>query len=926
MRIQRSVLKRGSSPFIPFKRLGLSGLLALLATESGLAAPGDLKPVDLRCEYAVNPLGIDVPQPRFFWQLESHTPGQRQTAWQVIVSTSKRELAKDNGDLWDSAQVDSGEQTHIRYSGRDLHSSQRAFWKVRVWDADRKESVWSEPAEFTMGVLNESDWKARWIAAPTNCATLLMRREFTVKPGLKRAVIHLCGLGQYELTLNGRKSDEDLLSPGWTKYDKTCLYETRDITKWLKTGPNAIGIELGNGMYNVTGGRYVKFKGSFGPLKAIAQLRLEYDNGSVEIVGTDEQWRVHSGPITFSCTYGGEDYDARLEPKNWNSAGFDESSWMSAIMTNGPGGKLRGLSCAAPPLRTFEEFNPVSSKSLSNEATVYDLGQNAALMPRIHVHGPAGSRVRIIPAELLKPDGSVDRGSVSGGRPGWWQYTLAGAGDESWIPKFTYNGARYVQVERYPASVGGKLPEVESIAGVVVHSSSEPVGEFECSNELFNRIRKLIRWAQRSNMMSVLTDCPHREKLGWLEQYHLNGPSLRYEFDLNQLFAKGMNDMEDCQLADGFVPNIAPEYVVFGKGSSDESNAFRNSPEWGSAFIIVPWQQYEFTGDVDLLRQHYESMKRYVGYLENRATNHIVSFGLGDWYDIGPKALGPAQLTPIALTATAFYFYDTHILAETARLLGKEEDAKMFSARADEIRHAFNERFYDTTNHSYATGSQCADAIPLVMNLVDSGERETLVNAIAADVRSRTNAVSAGDVGYRYLLQALAEGGYSDVIFDMNNQSDKPGYGYQLKKGATSLTEAWDARRSSSQNHFMLGQIMEWFYRDLAGIGPDLAQPGFRNILIRPRPAGDLSWAKASYHSIRGRIESSWRREKDQFTLDVTLPPNTTGVIRVPGTGAKLVQPSGNGSDKLVRLELEEGNASTFAVQSGHYRFRSRWR
>ncbi len=901
---------------------GLLSGRALAAAGTGMPQAlkrANLAPTNLRCEYVSDPLGVDAAQPRLSWKLASSIRGQRQTGYRILVASSKERLAQDDGDLWDSGKVISGETAHIAYGGRTLRSSQQVFWKVRVWDKDGVPSPWSGPGSWTMGLLREEEWQGRWIAAGGGAETLLLRREFAVQPGLKRALVHLSGLGQYELTVNGRKAGDELLSPGWTKYDKTVLYDTRDVTALVNPGRNCIGLLLANGMYNVKGGRYAKFKGSFGPLMAIAHLRLEYADGTTQIIGTDGQWRTSAGPITFSCVYGGEDYDARLEQPGWDRPGFDDAAWAAARVVDGPGGKLRGISAAAPPIRAFDVLKPVSAKALSKSVMVYDLGQNAALIPRLTVRGNAGAVVRIIPAELLNKDGSVDRTSVAQGRPAYWQYTLAGGGRESWFPRFFYHGARYLQVERLAAAEGGELPEVESIEGVVVHSASAPVGQFECSNVLFNRIRQLVRWAQRSNMMSVLTDCPHRERLGWLEQYHLNGPSLRYEFDLAQLFRKAVLDMADSQLANGLVPDIAPEYTVFEGG-------FRDSPEWGSAFILVPWQQYQWTDDLDLFRRHYEAMKRYVAYLGGRASGHIVSHGLGDWYDIGPKRPGVAQLTPVALTATAFYYYDAWVLAQAAALLGRSDDAEDYERLAAQIRTAFNRRFFDPVSGQYATGSQCANSVPLVMGLVEPEHRSVVLEAVVRDVRGRGNALTAGDVGYRYLLRALAEDGRSEVIFDMNNQSGKPGYGYQLALGATSLTEAWDADPRSSQNHFMLGQIIEWFYHDLAGIQGDPAAPGFRKIVIKPEPVGDLRWVKASYDSIRGRIVCEWRKDKRTFTLLLAIPPNTTATVFLPAESAARVTESGYSlrrSETLSILRQEPGRL-VLAVSSGNWAFQSR--
>jgi hypothetical protein len=539
-------------------------------------------------------------------------------------------------------------------------------------------------------------------------------------------------------------------------------------------------------------------------------------------------------------------------------------------------------------------------------------------MVRLRVKGPAGSTVRVIPAELLQPDGSVDRQSCGGGAA-WWQYTLAGKGVETWFSKFFYHGCRYLQVQYTPAPGGAQLPVLKGIEGVVVYSSSTPVGRFACSNELFNRIHALIRWAQRANIVSVLTDCPHRERLGWLEQYHLNGPSLRYEFDLARLFTKGMNDMADSQLPDGMVPDIAPEYAVFPGG-------FRDSPEWGSAFVLVPWQQYLFTGDQDLLRRYYEKIKCYVAYLSAKANHHIVSYGLGDWCDLGPRPYGEGQLTSNALTATAFYYHDTWILTQIAAMLGKADEAKALTEQAEEIRAAFNREFFNPTNGSYSTGSQCANSIPLVMNLVEPAHRAAVLDAIVADVRRHGNANTAGDVGYRYVLRALAEGGRSDVIFDMNNQSDKPGYGYQLKMGATSLTESWSANRSLSQNHFMLGQIMEWFYADLAGVAPDSSGPGFKKILLHPQPVGDVTWVKCAYDSIRGRIASDWKRKNGTFHWTVTIPAGTTATVFVPANRPESVTESGLIAAKSphVRFIRQEDTSAVYEIDSGTYQFASK--
>ena len=892
-------------------------VLGTAATAPAASGQPDLAPVSLRCEYVTDPLGIDVAAPRLSWALTGSAPGERQTGYRILVSTSRARLDREEGDLWDSGRVSSDQTTQVAYRGRQLTSSQQVFWKVRVWDKDAAASPWSPVASWTMGVLGPGDWRARWIRAASESPTLLARREFVVAPGLTRAIVHVAGLGQYELSVNGEKVGADVLAPGWTKYDRTCLYDTRDITAQVRAGPNAIGLLLGGGMYRVPGGRYAKFTASIGPLTAIAHLRLEFADGRTEIVGTDGQWRTSPGPITFSCMFGGEDFDGGAEPPGWSEPGFDERTWRSAVVTDGPGGVLKGATGAAPPIGTFEVLAPVHVTELTGGRAVYDLGQNAALMPRLRVRGSEGARVRIVPAELVKPDGTVDRGSVGGGEA-YWEYTLKGGSPEVYRPRFFYHGARYLQVERLPAKGARDLPRVDSLEGVVVGSASAPIGTFTTSDDLFNRIHRLVRWAQRSNLMSVVTDCPHRERLGWLEQYHLNGPSLRYEFDLTQLFVKGMNDMVDSQLPNGLVPDIAPEYTVFEGG-------FRDSPEWGSAVVLVPWQQYEWTGDVDLLRRHYAAMGRYVAYLGTKARSHVLSHGLGDWYDIGPKRPGVAQLTPVALTATAFYYADAKTLARAATLLGETVDAARYEALSGEIRTAFQKAFYDKEQKTFATGSQTANALALVWDLVPEADRGAVLDHIVRDVQQRGNALTAGDVGYRYLLRALADGGRSDVIYAMNHQAEKPGYGYQLKQGATSLTEAWDADRRSSQNHFMLGQINEWFYRDLAGIRSDPDGPGFRKIIIAPQPVGDLTHVEATLESIRGRIVSRWSKAPDNFTLEIEIPPNTSARVFLPAASVEDVVVNGSTPAAAgTTFEGDHGGRLIFAVPAGRWQMRAR--
>jgi hypothetical protein len=1063
-------------------------LLTLLATLLGLTCFASVQPVELRCESAINPLGVDSPSPSLSWQLRSDENGQRQTAYRILAASSASMLNLDRGDLWDSGKVSSADNIAIAWKGKTIASSQLIFWKIQLWDRKDKPTDWSAPASWTMGILDEKDWSgAQWITDPallnwvrpalgyrsedatkpetpkwvqldlgseypidsvqlyalqhtvnerlgfpvcfkveaannpemtdasliadftakpaspwvnrhefsptgvsarylritvptlrtvggTTCLafsqiavfsggknvafharvtatdstektpfsaaavtdglglpgnnpratdTLLLRRVFLVRPRLQRALLHISGQGSYELTVNGQRATDGLLTPGWTDTAKTCLYDTYDITNLLQpTKRNVVGLCLAGGMYNVQAAakRYTKFTTPFRALTAKGLLRLEYEGGLVETIPTDKQWLLTTGPTTVAAMYSGEDYDARRVIDGWEKAGFDDRQWTAAVVNPAPPtGTLRGFSHSSPPFKLFETLKPVSSKELKPGVTVYDLGQNASLMLDLKVRGQAGAKIKILPAELLKDNGSVDRGSTGGGDSSW-NYTLAGnAGGEEWHPRFFYHGARYLEVRCEGAETSPDvLPIVETISARVAHSDSPPAGEFSCSNELFNRIHTLVRWSQRSNFAHTLTDCPHRERLGWLEQYHLNGPSLRYGFDLDRLYSKSFDDMIAAQTPAGLVPSIAPEFVIFDEG-------FRDSPEWGSALILAAWQHFVWTGDDSVLRRCYPAMCRYLVYLDTTAKDGLLDHGLGDWFDQGPNRPGMPQLTPIALPATAFYYLSAETLSQIAHQIGREEEATAYEQKAQTIGENFNKAFFNPATGIYATGSQTAQALPLVLNLVPVNKRPAAIAALVHNIENRDYAVTAGDIGYRYLLRALTAAGHSEVIFRIASQSEKPGYGYQLAHGCTSLAESWNAERSSSQNHFMLGQIMEWFYGDLAGIAPDPVVPGFKNVLVQPHPTGDITWANARHESPYGPVSVKWRIQDGRFILQVDIPANATATIRVPGRNAQLVDSPESSSTAWVKETSRIGTECVYEVASGHYRFMSDW-
>ena len=879
-----------------------------------------LTPYALESEARHNPVGIDQDHPRLSWKLKSDRRGDAQAAYEILVASAPEKLSSGVADLWDSGRVTSPETAWISYGGTPLRSFQRCWWKVRVWSTSGESSSWSETAEWTMSLADLRDRRGMWIATPDIALRSgpmpLFRHEVIVERPVRRALVFVAGLGAHELRINGAKVGDHVLAPAWTDFRKTVLYESFDVTSLIKTGPNAIGVLLGNGFYNVVGGRYSKFTGSFGAPRLWLQLHLEFDDGTTNETGTDLEWRVHSGPITFSDVYGGEDFDARLEPAGWDRSGFDDSTWPKASFVE-PGGTLRADS--SPPVRVIETFDAIRVSQPKPGVFVYDLGQNFAGWPKIAVSGQAGASVRLTPGELLDGSGVVSQQSSGG--PVSFTYTLKGSGVETWSPRFSYYGFRYVQVEgAAPESDPiANLPVVHNLKGEFVYLDVERTGLFSSSDDTLNRIHALIDAAVRSNLQHVLTDCPHREKLGWLEQSYLMGPSLLYNWDLRTFLPKIIWDIHEAQTVEGLIPDIAPEYVLLDKG-------FRDSPEWGSAGIFLPWFAWQWYGDVQPLANAYRTMKSYTEYLGSKTRDGLLSYGLGDWYDIGPGEPGFAKLTPQGVTATATYFADLRVLEQTARLLHQEGDAISFQTAKEKERLAFQKAFYKPAENDYATGSQTSLAMPLVTGLAPDSARGALVDKLVAGIRQAGNHPTAGDVGYHYVVEALTNAGRSDVLFDMATVKTAPSYAAQLAAGATSLTEAWDADPNSSQNHLMLGHIEEWFFVGLAGIRPDPDVPGLRHIVINPQPAGDLKWVNASWDTFRGPVSVEWHVDRSLFRVTVDVPPGISADLYLPAASAPQVLSSGSpaSQDRSIRFIRHEGNRLVYAISSGHYELQVR--
>lgn len=713
----------------------------------------------------------------------------------------------------------------------------------------RQEAKIPEGRLFQGSVLKES--QSLWAQVDTlSRRSIILRRDFLPTKAVRKATAYICGLGFYELTINGQKVGDSEFAPLWSDYDKSVFYNSYDVTAMMRADSSrgttqSIKVLLGNGFYNEQGGRYTKLKISFGPPTLLFRLHIEYQDGSQEDIVSDASWQWSLSPITFNSIYGGEDYDARITPDNWRPA----------VIQDAPRGILRKQ--IAEPVKIMERFG-VSDTIRHDSILVLDMGQNLAGFPEITVQGKAGQRLKLTPGETLTKEGFVNQKQT--GRPHFYTYILKGGTRETWHPRFSYYGYRYLQIE-------GDIDVLKKVESCFVYNSAQKTGSFECSNPLFNDAYRLIDRAIRSNWQSVWTDCPAREKLGWLEQDWLNGEGLVSNYDCRSMLEQTMQNIVDAQHDDGSMPEIAPEYTVF---TGSWARPFQESPEWGGALIALPFLYRDFYGDDSLINRYRPQMKRYVDYLATQDSCYILKQGLGDWYDYGPGRAGFSQNTPMPLVSTAHYYWWNHLMQEP---------------RADSIKAAFIREFYDPVTHKYATGSQCAQAIALEMDLVPDGDRQAVLDSLVADIHRHGDRLTTGDVGNRYLFNALIHNGLQELLYKMLNHYDVPGYGYQIKLGHTTLTEQWNPEHGASMNHFMMGHLNNLLVPYILGIW----QHG-DSYTIAPHPVGDLTWCKGSM----GDIRVSWHLDGDTFILQADIPEGHNAAITLPYSHRQLSTGAGH--------------------------------
>lgn len=913
-----------------------------------------MRVTNLRCEYTVNPLGIDIRDPRFSWILERPERNQKQTAYQILIASRKELLTAERGDLWDSGKVVSTQSAHIVYAGETLQSCTRYYWAVRVWDRDDQVSAYSSAAFFETAFLQSDEWQGAWISAGDTVGPLL-RKTFKVEKPVNKARLYVCGIGYYEARLNGQKVGDHVLDPGWTDYAKTLLYATFDVTHLLRRDGNALGILLGNGRFSPSDDEVKRTpqilkKYASAPV-VLAQLHIEFSDQTTQRILSDATWKTASGPIQSNDIYDGERYDARLEKSGWDHPDYDDTDWQFAQIAPQPGGQFVSQA-TFPPIKISQTLPPQTLTIASPGVYIYDFGQNFSGWVKLRVAGPRGTTITIRHAELLYPDGSLNTVPNRTARA-TETYILKGEGQEVFEPRFTYHGFRYVEVSGFPGT-----PSLQALEGQVVHSAIETNGSFLCSHPLINQIHQNILWGQRSNFMSIPTDCPQRdERMGWLADAHLSAEAAIYNFDVAGFYTKWLRDIRDAQMEDGCVPDVVPMYWPI----------FPADPAWGTTCVLMPWMLYQYYGDQRVLEQNYPMMQRYVAFLNSVAHDDLLD--LGKWGDWCPPWHVNSVDTPYELVSQWYYYHDTALMSQIATILGKPADAEAYRKKADRIKTAFNLKFLHGNQYggtpdrwyrrlipkvatpdearviehhladTFGVRSQTGHVLALYLNLVPEEQKAAVLQKLVQDiVVIHGTHVNTGIIGTRYLFDVLSDNGHAELAFKLATQTTYPSWGYMIKEGATTLWERWEYLTDlgmNSQNHIMLGSIDAWFYRYLAGIHRDPAAPGWQHVVIKPHVLGDLTFVSASLNTPKGLIAVSWTKQHDAFLLDVTIPVNTTAQINIPKRGWQQVRIS-EGSVEIWRNGAlthnvsgisggqEQENWVTYAVGSGAYRFEVR--
>lgn len=877
-----------------------------------------------RCEGLSNPVGLDLAQPRFSWQLQSSLRGVMQTAFELRVAGNPTALQSGKGLTWSSGRVASDQSVYVPYQGEPLASGKKYYWQVRVWDQTGKPSAWSEPAFWQTAFLKPGDWKAKWISAgfaedSVSRPSPLFRKTFTTKKKIQSATASITALGLYEAFINGKRVGEAFLTPGWTSYNKRLQYQVYDVTALLQQGSNTIGAALGSGWYRGDIG-WEGNKNYFGRyLALLLQLEIAYTDGSIETVVTDDTWKSATGAIRSSEIYNGEVCDAREEKKGWSTTAYNDKDWSRVRIKEAPPTNL--VATYNQPVTKHEVFSPVKIFRTPKGELVADFGQNLVGFVQLKLHGKRGDSVKISHAEVLDKAGNFYTENLRKARQ-QNMYILRGDGEENFAPHFTFQGFRYVKLEGFPGDL-----KPENLTAVSLYSDMPVTGRFTTSHPLLNQLQHNIEWGQKGNFLDVPTDCPQRdERLGWTGDAQVFSRTASFNMDVRNFFSKWLKDVAADQLPNGAVPFVVPNVINPGASAS---------AGWADVATIVPWNLYLAYGDKKILEEQYPSMKAWVKFMQDNSTGDLWNkgFHFGDWLFYRPDDDndGRAAITDKYLIAQAFYAHSTQLLANTAKVLGKEEDVATYTALLQKIKAAFLKE-YMTPNGRLVSGSQTAYVLALQFDLLPEELRKQAAERLVQNIRSYDTHLTTGFLGTPYLCHVLSKFGYADVAYQLLLQETYPSWLYPVKMGATTIWERWDGQKPDSTfqnpgmnsfNHYAYGAIGDWMYRVMAGLDTDPAAPGYKHLVIKPQPGEKLSSVAAELETPYGKAGSQWKKENGRLTMDVVIPANTTATVFIPAKAAADVQEGGRALSLSKDIQQKGMNNGYLEVElgSGQYRF-----
>lgn len=878
------------------KKLILLFTVTALFSYSNMNGQSVVQLTGLQSDHLETPTGIDNPNPRLSWKMEDSRPGAKQVSYRVLLDKDSMNVVNGNADIWDTGKVNSGDRL-ITYAGKQLEPFTKYYWKVIGGDLENKEVV-SPVSSFETGMMDIKNWQGSWIGdgQDINCEPApYFRKKFTTGKKIKSARAYIAVGGLYELYINGEKIGNHRLDPLYTRFDRRNLYVTYDVTGQLRNGDNAIGVLLGNGWYNHQSKAVWDFdRAPWRNRPAFClDLRITYSDGSVETIPTDLSWKTSSGALVFNSIYTGEHYDARLEQKGWNTPDFDDSKWRGVGLRGVPSQNV--VAQQVRPIRNVLTIPAKSVNKINDKTYVFDFGQNMAGVTNIKVSGEVGTEVRIMHGERLFDNGRIDMSNIDvyyrGDKekdPFQTDILILSGGEDEFMAKFNYKGFRYVEV------TSDKPIELNqnSLTAFFMHSDVPASGEIKTSSELVNKLWWATNNAYLSNLMGYPTDCPQREKNGWTGDGHFAIETALYNFDGITVYEKWLADHRDEQQPNGVLPDIIPT-GGWGYGTD-------NGLDWTSTIAIIPWNLYMFYGDSKPLADCYENIKRYVNYVDRTSPNHLTSWGRGDWVPVKSRSNKE-------FTSSVYFYVDTKILATAAKLFNKQDDYTYYTALAEKIKEAVNNKYLNKETGIYAGGSQTELSVPLQWKIVPEDMIAKVAKNLAKKVEEAGFHLDVGVLGAKAILNALSENGYPETAYRVAAQDTYPSWGWWIVNGATTLLENWDlkAERDISDNHMMFGEIGGWFYKGLGGIFPDPEQPGFKHIILRPNFVKELKHFEAKHDSPYGQIISKWEWNRKKINYEVVVPANSTATLYLPDYVK---------GDKVIKLEAGKHNLNFFIL------------